>query len=263
MKKDLTRLFHASLYPVAMIALMWVIKIIESAVPTDFYTWGIYPLHTEGLKGIIFSPFIHGSYEHLISNTFPLLILGTALFYFYHKLGLAITIFSWIMSGIWVWVFARESYHIGASGIIYSWAAFLFVSGVIRDHPRLMALSLLIAFLYGSMVWGIFPLRERMSWEGHLMGLLAGIVLALFYKEKGPQRKKYSWEIEEEEENDEIVNPENPPYWMQGNAIYDEQKGEKNKPNEASKNEQPINYFYSYKENRKNNQKDDDTNSDT
>jgi len=114
MKKDLNRLFYASLYPISLITLMWIIKITESLLPMDFYKWGIYPLHMEGLKGIIFSPFIHGSYEHLISNTFPLLILGTALFYFYRQLGLTITFFSWIMRGIWVWVYARESYHIGA-----------------------------------------------------------------------------------------------------------------------------------------------------
>lgn len=260
MKKDLNNLILASLYPIVLITIMWIIKIAESALPYDFHTWGIYPLHWEGLKGIIFSPFIHGSYEHLISNTFPLLILGTALFYFYRQLGIKITIFSWIMSGLWVWVFARESYHIGASGIIYSWAAFLFVSGVIRDHPRLMALSLLIAFLYGSMVWGIFPLRERMSWEGHLMGLLAGVVLALFYKEKGPQRKKYSWELEEEDDEEELINPDEPPYWMQGNAVFDKPPSEnqKKKPTQAAENEQPIKYYYSYKEKSKEGSKDDD-----
>ncbi len=259
MKKDLNNLILASLYPIVLITIMWIIKIAESALPYDFHTWGIYPLHWEGLKGVLFSPFIHGSYEHLISNTFPLLILGTALFYFYRQLGIKITIFSWIMSGLWVWVFARESYHIGASGIIYSWAAFLFVSGVVRDHPRLMALSLLIAFLYGSMVWGIFPLRERMSWEGHLMGLLSGVVLALFYKEKGPQRKKYSWELEEEDD-EELINPDEPPYWMQGNAVFDKPPSEnqKEKPTQADENEQPIKYYYSYKEKSKKDSKDGD-----
>lgn len=76
-----------------------------------------------------------------------------------------------------------------------------------------MALALLVTFLYGSMVWGIFPLRERVSWEGHLMGLIAGIVLALFYRNEGPQRKKYSWELEEETDEDEVFDPDDPPYW--------------------------------------------------
>lgn len=213
-QKDINKLIQAFLYPFVFVMILWIIKASETFWGFDFRHLGVYPLSFTGLQGVFFSPLIHSDFEHLISNSFPLLILGTALFYFYQELGFRITLLSWLMSGIWVWVFAREAYHIGASGIIYAWAAFLFVSGVIRRHPRLMALSLLVAFLYGSMVWGIFPLRERMSWEGHLMGLLSGIVLALFYRAEGPQRKKYSWELEEESEEDEPIDPSNPPYWM-------------------------------------------------
>lgn len=213
---------------------------------TSFHTFGVYPLKPEGLKGILFSPLIHGSYQHLYSNTLPLLILGGALFYFYRELGLRITMLAWIMSGLWVWVFARESWHIGASGIIYSWAAFLFVSGVIRGHPRLMALSLLVAFLYGSLVWGIFPVRERVSWEGHLMGMVAGIVLALFFKGTGPQRKKYSWELEEESE--EEWDKDNPPYWMTSHSTEDNEKAVK----ETKKENKPVKIRYVYKPTKEN-----------
>ncbi|MFW5707753.1 MAG: rhomboid family intramembrane serine protease [Bacteroidota bacterium] len=212
LKQERKKILSALIIPMIFVALLWLIKATEELLQVSFHTWGVFPLSVQGLKGIIFSPLIHGSFQHLISNTFPLLVLGWALFYFYGKLALRITLFAWVISGLWVWVFARESWHIGASGIIYSWAAFLFVSGVIRHHPRLMALSLLVAFLYGSMVWGIFPLRERISWEGHLMGLVAGLVLALFFREEGPQRKKYSWELEEEDEEDQ--DPDHPPYWM-------------------------------------------------
>ncbi len=212
MKKIHTQLVSAFMIPFGFVALLWLIKISEGLLGVDLRTFGVYPLSISGLRGVLFSPLIHGGYEHLVSNTFPVLILGTALFYFYSELGLRITLLAWLMSGIWVWVFAREAYHIGASGIIYSWAAFLFVSGVIRRHPRLMALSLLVAFLYGSMVWGIFPLREKVSWEGHLMGMLAGVILALFYRAEGPQRKKYSWELEPEEEDE--YDADEPPYWM-------------------------------------------------
>jgi membrane associated rhomboid family serine protease len=243
--KDISKLRTAIFFPAIFVILLWIIKIVEESLFMDFHQWGVYPLRLEGLKGIIFSPLIHGSYEHLISNTFPLLILGWALFYFYKELGLRITLMAWLMSGIWVWVFARESWHIGASGIIYSWAAFLFVSGVIRQHPRLMALSLLVAFLYGSMVWGIFPLRERVSWEGHLMGLLAGLVLALFFRETGPQRKIYSWELEEEDNTDISDNP--PPYWMNlpgknSSSMADEKKLTNQSSTENS--ETRINYIY-------------------
>ena len=248
--KESGKAISALLYPAIFVILLWGIKITEEVLQVSFHTFGVFPLSASGLKGVIFSPLIHGSFQHLISNTFPLLILGWALFYFYRELGFRITLLAWIMSGIWVWVFARESYHIGASGIIYSWAAFLFVSGVIRNHPRLMALSLLVAFLYGSMVWGIFPLRQGVSWEGHLMGMMAGLVLALFYKDTGPQRKKYSWDFEEENEDDADYDPDNPPYWMKPHSTETMRHKSSTKINkkdtDEAKREQPvkINYIY-------------------
>ncbi len=170
----------------------------EVLLDLEFHAWGIFPQTVPGLKGIVFAPFIHGSFSHLISNSLPLLVLGSALFYFYRDVAFRVFILGLLITGIWVWIIARPSFHIGASGVLYSIAAFLFVSGIIRSHPRLMALSLLVAFLYGGMVWGIFPIREHISWESHLMGMLSGALLALFFKEHGPQRPLYSWELEEE-----------------------------------------------------------------
>ncbi len=165
--------------------------------------FGIYPQTTSGLKGIFLSPLIHGSFSHLASNSLPLLVLGTALMYFYREVAAPVFLWGLLITGFWVWLMGRPSYHIGASGIIYCLAAFLLVSGIIRRHPRLMALSLLVAFLYGGLIWGVFPVREHISWEGHLMGMLSGALLAWFYREHGPQRPLYSWELEEEEEEEE------------------------------------------------------------
>jgi membrane associated rhomboid family serine protease len=219
------KLLTSVFYPLLFTGLLWIIHIASLVFDWNLVILGVFPLKISGLKGILFSPLIHSGFQHLISNTFPLLILGTALFFFYKELGIKITVFSWLMSGVWVWVFAREAYHIGASGIIYAWAGFLFVSGVIRGHPRLMAISLLVAFLYGGIIWGIFPIREQMSWEGHLMGLIAGIVLAMYFRNIGPQRKVYIWELEEEEEQDD----ENPPYWMKNAPKDYNQPGNENK----------------------------------
>lgn len=248
--KDVQKILGAVTLPGFFVILLWAIKVTEEIFHLELSTLGIYPLTFSGLKGILFSPLIHGSYQHLLSNTIPLLILGWALFYFYRQLGITITLLSWLISGIWVWVFARESYHIGASGIIYSWAAFLFVSGLIRRHPRLMALSLLVTFLYGSLVWGIFPLRERVSWEGHLMGMVSGIVLALFFRDKGPQRKFYSWEMEEEDEQEDLQQA---PYWMKGTSTQDNNTKNEQEPHKKETNDQPnqnqqVNYIYTPRE---------------
>ncbi len=102
------------------------------------------------------------------------------------------------ISGFFLWIIGRPSYHIGASGLVYALASFLFLSGLIKKNPRLAAVSLIITFLYGSMIWGVFPLKIDVSWEGHLCGLISGILVALFYKNHGPKRKKYDWELEEE-----------------------------------------------------------------
>ncbi len=196
-KHELRRVLASLTFPLAFVLLLWLIKSITVLFDWEIYRYGIYPQSLSGLKGIIFSPFIHGSLAHLASNSIPLLVLGIALFYFYREVAPQVVIASILITGIWVWIIARESYHIGASGVIYSLAAFLFVSGILRRHPRLMALSLLVAFLYGGLVWGIFPVKDHISWESHLMGLIAGVILALFYRGYGPQRPVYSWELEE------------------------------------------------------------------
>ena len=104
----------------------------------------------------------------------------------------------WLFTGFWVWLAARDSSHIGASGLIYGFVCFLFFSGLLRKDTRLMAVSLLVTFLYGSMVWGILPVDQSISWESHLFGSIAGIFCAYYYRADGPQRPKSQWEIDEE-----------------------------------------------------------------
>lgn len=185
-------------FPLFFVGLLWLVKFFEVYFQTKFVTHGVLPRNWEGLQGILFSPFIHSGYEHLISNSVPLLILLTSLIYFYKEVWLRVFLISWLLGGFWLWLGGRENYHIGASGIVYGLAAFLFLSGVLRKHTGLMALSLLIVFLYGSMVWGIFPLFRDMSWEGHLYGTVAGLLAAYMYRTKGSQRKVYDWEQEDD-----------------------------------------------------------------
>lgn len=199
-KEEKKFLLRSISYGVYFVAILWFIKLLEIIFNIELKYFGVYPQSLEGLPGIIFSPLIHGDFSHLTSNSLPLFILTAMLFYFYRQIGLRVLILTWLIGNIWLWIIGRESYHIGASGVIYGLAAFLFVSGVIRKHPRLMAISLLVAFLYGSMLWGILPIKEGVSWEGHLMGMIAGVVLALYYKNRGPQRKIYEWEEDEDEE---------------------------------------------------------------
>ncbi|MBU2556346.1 MAG: rhomboid family intramembrane serine protease [Bacteroidetes bacterium] len=192
--------------PALFVLLMWLVKISEFVFDIRLSFLGIEPLTAKGLAGIVLSPFLHGDWNHLMANTVPVFVLIAGLYYFYRTLATEVLTLSVILSGLWVWLGARHGVHIGASGVIYALAAFLMLSGFLRRDNRLMALSFAVVFLYGSLIWGIFPElfpEKNISWEGHLSGLLAGVILALFFRNKGPQKRQYSWEIEEEEELEE------------------------------------------------------------
>ncbi len=202
------RFYLSIVFPAIFIFTIWLIFIIDISLDLDLFYWGLYPRKISGLWGILFSPLLHGSLKHIIANTIPILILSTGLFYFYRDLAFRVLIFSYLITGVLLWCFGRPSYHIGASGLIYALAAFLFLSGVLRRHVGLMAISLIIVFQYGSLVWGIFPLEEKVSWEGHLMGLISGVMLALIYRHRGPQVDKLPWE--QHDDNDEQSDSELP-----------------------------------------------------
>lgn len=213
MKDEKRRLLSAVIVFAVIVAVMWVVKAVEMIAGISFAHLGLLPLQVKGLPGIIFAPLLHADLAHLTANSAPLFLLGAALMYYYKADAIRIFILAWLLTGIWVWLFARgNSYHIGASGVVYALAAFHFVSGIIRREPRSMAFSLLVIFLYGSMVWGVFPefFPERnISWESHLMGLVAGVILAFAFRSSGPQIKKYEWSEDEDDPNDEDA------YWNQ------------------------------------------------
>ncbi len=189
------------LIPFLMVAFMWLVMGASYLFGTDFHFLGIYPGRPATLTGVITSPFIHSGIRHLVNNSLPLFILGTALFYFYSQVAFRVLLMVTLFTGLTVWLTGRPAWHIGASGIVYGLLAFLFVSGIIRRHIPLMGLSLLVVFLYGEMVWGIFPgLRFDISWESHMLGAAAGVILAFWYRREGPQRPVPFYEKEEQEE---------------------------------------------------------------
>ena len=194
------KFFLSIIIPGIFVFLMWFVKIIEILFETDFSFLGIYPLEGKGLPGILFSPLIHEDFKHLINNSIPHFLLSTAVFYFYSEVALKVSLWTWFLTGIFVWIAGRDAYHIGASGLVYGLASFLFFSGIIRKYYRLIALSLLVVFLYGSMVWGMMPeLYKNVSWESHMLGFVSGIILAVWFKNEGPQSPVYDWMEEEEE----------------------------------------------------------------
>jgi membrane associated rhomboid family serine protease len=195
------KLLLSMIIPGIIVFLMWLVKIVELLFEIDLSRFGIYPLTLQGLPGILFSPLIHADFHHLFNNSLPLFFLSIALFYFYSEVALKVFVWSYFITGLLVWIAGREAWHIGASGLVYGLASFLFFSGIIRRYFRLIALSLLIVFLYGSMVWGLFPgVYKNVSWESHMLGFFSGVFLAVWYRNQGPQQPVYEWMNEEDEE---------------------------------------------------------------
>ena len=186
-----------------MCVLVWLTFLIDETriFRFNFSLLGIYPRQLNGLVGIVFLPFIHGSLSHLVSNTFPLLVLFSLLFYFYNQIAFKSLVLLWLLSGFFTWLMGRDSYHIGASGLIFALVFFLFFSGLFRKHIPLVAVSMVVAFVYGSTVWSIFPITEyvdvTLSWEAHLSGAAAGLLVAFVFRSKGPQKPE---DLPEDEE---------------------------------------------------------------
>lgn len=179
---------------------------------------GIFPRTISGLQGIVFSPFIHDDWGHLLSNLMPMLVLGLLMFGMYRDIAFRVFFLIYVLTGLWVWIVARPSYHIGASGIVYGLWAFVLMSGFLRQKKELIVISLLVAFLYGSMFWGLFPIMPAISFESHLSGMLAGFMCAVYYLRQGPQKPKY-FEDEPDDEPDDPEAPWNQPYDENGEPL--------------------------------------------
>ena len=218
--------------PLYFVLALWVVYWFEVRNGYNFNTFGILPRTLIGLRGIILSPFIHGDIKHLYHNSAPLFVLLFSLLYFYRDIAWKVFIYGTLCSGFITWLIARKSYHIGASGIVYLLFSFIFFSGIIRKNYRLVAVSLMVIFLYGSMVWYTMPIEEGISWEGHLSGLIVGFLFAIVFKKDIAKPKKYVWEQDDfKEEEDPFLKH----FDEDGNFIDDLE------PKEAA---QEINYIY-------------------
>lgn len=204
---------------------MWTVKFVEWGLGQNFGIFGIYPRTLKGSIGILTSPLIHADFFHLFSNSIPFVSLMLFLFYYYKKIALEVFLWIYFTTGIWVWAFARNAYHIGASGIVYGLASFLLVSGFISRNIKLMAASLIVLFMYGGLFYGVHPdwVSSDVSWESHLVGAVAGFFMALFF------RKSYTRVADQTDDDDEGPYSETP-------TIY------------SSSSDHHIDFTYEYKE---------------
>lgn len=199
--KALLRFFKKIAIPIVLVSVLWVIKIVETLLNLRFVGYGIYPREVDSLPGIFTSPFIHSDFNHLISNSFPLLILISVMVLFYRRVALFSLLLITFLTGLSVWIFARPSYHIGASGVVYGLVSFVFWSGIFRKNAKSIILSLIVLMLYSGLFLGILPPESsNISWESHLAGGIVGIFVALLFKDVTEQDEKdmrYPWQDDE------------------------------------------------------------------
>jgi membrane associated rhomboid family serine protease len=185
--------------------LLWLVRVTDSLLGLDLVRFGVHPRTLDGLWGILWAPLIHGSFSHIFANTAPLIVLGTALLYGYPRAARMALPAIYLGSGLGVWLFGRSAYHIGASGLTFGMMFFVFTIGALRWDKKAIALSLIVFFLYGGMIWGIFPTNPDISFEYHFFGAVLGVAMAVLLKNKdpAPPRKQYSWEQEQEDDEDD------------------------------------------------------------
>ena len=186
----------------ALVSVLWIVFLLQQFDIVNTNSYGNWPHHVEGLKGIIFSPFLHGSFEHLISNTLPILVLLTVLLNAYPKIALPVLIFIHLSSGVLVWALAPDTgVHIGISGIIYGIAGFLIASGIFRKDRSSVAIAIFVALMYGGMLIGFIP-QQGISWQSHLYGALSGVFIAFVLRKKDlPPPHEFELEKTEEEKH--------------------------------------------------------------
>ena len=186
-----------------LVALVWLIQLLNWGLDLGLERFGVRPRQLDGLLGVLLAPLLHSGFSHLFSNSLPLLVLVTVMLHLYPNSAVKVIPAVYLGPGIAVWIFARTSIHLGASGLVYGLVSYIFAAGVIRRDRRAIAASLLVSFMYGALAWGVFPIQPGVSWETHLSAALIGLALAVALRRLDiPPRKRYAWEDEKDEGNE-------------------------------------------------------------
>ena len=200
MDQETKRFIRKLGFPLGFVGVIFVIHLLQAILNLDLRRLGVFPRELDGLPGILTGPLIHGSWEHLFSNSVSFIMLGAVLFWFYPRIALRSIIWLYLLSGFGIWISGQPfSYHIGASGIVYGMVSLVFWSGVFRRNVKSIVLALIILVMYAGFFEGIVPGKEGISWEGHLSGAIAGILLAFVYR-RDVEEDEVVPEVEEEVE---------------------------------------------------------------
>ncbi|MFM7814846.1 MAG: rhomboid family intramembrane serine protease [Flavobacteriales bacterium] len=236
LKQDRQNIKDALIWTLLLLACMWLPYMLEALHFTDFKDMGLHPREWRGLLGVLTMHFLHGDLDHILHNTMAIAVFNTLLFYFYRSICLPIVGWIFLVAPLLLWIMGREGNHIGASLLIYGQFSFLALSGMLRRNPILMRVSLVVVLYYGSLIWYLFPIDQHISWEGHAAGFIVGAALAVLYRNQGPQRRVYQYEVDPELPDDENA------YWKIPNTSEES----------SSQRETTVSVKYHYKEDQPN-----------
>lgn len=206
--EDRKRIYDALLLIISFLTICWGLFLLEGEFDMHFKQYGNRPRTVRGLIGILTSPLLHSDLEHIWGNTVSFFSLTAFLVFFYRPIAFKVFALIYFFSGALLWLWGGPGNHIGASGVIYGIAAFVFFSGLFRNDTKLLRVSLAVAFLYGSLIWWVLPIDPHISWEGHLSGAAIGVLLSWTMRTRGPQAPVYQWELDELEEKYREEHPE-------------------------------------------------------
>jgi membrane associated rhomboid family serine protease len=205
LKADRAKIGDAILYSSFLLVICWSVFVMDEYLGYALKEFGMKPRTFEGLRGIVTIHFLHGDLEHIVQNSLALFVLNSFVFYFYRAIALPVFAAIFFLSPMLLWFAGRDGNHIGASVLIYAEFAFLLLSGLIRKNPLLLRVAMVVVLYYGSLVWYVFPVDKKVSWEGHACGFFMGLLAAFWWRNQGPQRKIYQYEVEPEMTDEEYA----------------------------------------------------------
>lgn len=208
---EIIKLKKSIFYAILFSIIFLISFLVQSFIAPDIINFGLIPRQIPGLKGVLFAPLLHSSFSHFFSNIIPIALLSFLIFYHFKQHFIQLIVLVWVGANILTWISARDANHIGASGIVYGLAFYLITLGIILKDRQSLAIALFVIFLYGSLIWGMFPnfikhLPEKnISWESHLWGGVMGIISGLWFHPKKTENEPFMNEDEQDDED---------PYWM-------------------------------------------------
>ncbi|MGB0850745.1 MAG: rhomboid family intramembrane serine protease [Bacteroidia bacterium] len=204
------KLVDSIVWPLVITIAIWIVFFLNMTTVVNLNSFGMHPWDVRGVLGIFTMPFLHANFDHLFSNSVPLVLLMGFIFIYFKKDSSKILALNMLSTGFILLFLGQEgTTHIGASGLVYAFIFFLITHAFLSKNKEMLAAAFILIFLYGSLIYGLFPeygrlIGKNISWEGHLAGAISGVIWGYLFRNTGPQQKTFFHDEDELDDDDEI-----------------------------------------------------------